>query len=942
MPAPVQDADVSDASTPPHRKSNAWPNEERDDIYNRRQQGEKWDTICEKTPTKSRGRRKGQPSANNSPAVVNGKKASKARSSPEDADQSDADSDEQSTASAPTKPMGGLDGAPPTDNDSESVKEPDSARKQRLRRRQKQTSDNDEDEDEPPVSTRPRRSRASGVNYNVLQNSGFGLDDQADDATAESTPSNKPARLSKIVALKMGSRKEPVVDSARKPSKSRNIDAEDEPTPSHEEDNFTRRSQRVKKVSTLKTGNPASPSPRAADDESLLPGGKRRRRSHFPQDVEPEGSIDDDSDLRTTRSSRKRKPSEAELKRASVDSAPGSGVEQPSVKKRRQSKPNEHLGFLPNGQPRRRRRRRTRAEMEADERRNSTPTTTTKVASTATKAASTATTAYTRRHSQYKFPFLEGYEGPKPPDLKQIIARQEENERQNPGRESESDAESTSSSLQSLNDDDEDEDVNMDDTIDIQPQTANAIPIDEEVSPMTRPNMDEQLSAAVSAQPNMERQPSTTVAGQSSPVKASSVAIESTLDIPDAILYPEDIERARENARKLQALVTEQKTVSKNQLTAAETNLEKERLRTQDLARELEDLRKTHGECESKATNAKAIAQQVEGLSEIQKLYDEGLKKLTASETAVAEEKKRSAQLEETCTNIRTQFDLREDNIQRHFAELADERRDLEKELRDAKDDNSDYELDVERLKKTLGTVRTRNTEIQTLNDDFVLKNGTLRKRVNEVELENADLTRKLSNANSKLADFTRDYSRPLKEHTPQSAHSIGQKIHKAVTGTTLTDGASSPITSTTTQTTTLNTKPTLSSPTKPSPTALSLPSPSAIFDMLRPSPSPATIPIATLKPHLESIRKTHIQIGFHLRASTESHGSHDTALNGLREKLDDGDISMNKVRERVRELVVGSEKVGKGLKSAVEGSEGAKGKVMGLWDVVEPPPPGG
>lgn len=46
MPAPVQDAEISDASSPPQRKSNAWPNEERDDIYNRRQQGEKWDTIC--------------------------------------------------------------------------------------------------------------------------------------------------------------------------------------------------------------------------------------------------------------------------------------------------------------------------------------------------------------------------------------------------------------------------------------------------------------------------------------------------------------------------------------------------------------------------------------------------------------------------------------------------------------------------------------------------------------------------------------------------------------------------------------------------------------------------------------------------------------------------------------------------------------------------------
>ncbi|KAL8883400.1 MAG: hypothetical protein Q9215_008248, partial [Flavoplaca cf. flavocitrina] len=54
--------------------------------------------------------------------------------------------------------------------------------------------------------------------------------------------------------------------------------------------------------------------------------------------------------------------------------------------------------------------------------------------------------------------------------------------------------------------------------------------------------------------------------------------------------------------------------------------------------------------------------------------------------------------------------------------------------------------------------------------------------------------------------------------------------------------------------------------------------------------------------------------------------------------KLEDGDISMRKVRESVKELVAGSLKVGKGLKVATECSEVAKGKVMGLWDVVEPP----
>ncbi|KAL8877730.1 MAG: hypothetical protein Q9198_004307 [Flavoplaca austrocitrina] len=258
MPAPVQDADVSDAGSPLQRKSNAWPTEERDDIYNRRQEGEKWDTICldyphrskpamqqqySNTPTKGRGRRKGKTPALTSPTAMSGKKGSKRRISPEDADQSDVDVDDESAASAPRKSVGGYDGAPETDNDSENPKEPDSARKQRLRRRLQQTSGN-EDEDEQPVPTRPKRKRASGVNYNLLQNSGFDMEDQADNPADESTQPNVPLRKSKIIALKMGIPKTPVDNRARKPSKSLNIDGVDE---SMLEDTSTRRSQRVKK-----------------------------------------------------------------------------------------------------------------------------------------------------------------------------------------------------------------------------------------------------------------------------------------------------------------------------------------------------------------------------------------------------------------------------------------------------------------------------------------------------------------------------------------------------------------------------------------------------------------------------------------------------------------------------------------------------------------------
>lgn len=287
---------------------------------------------------------------------MSGKKASKRIISPEEAEQSDVDADDDSAASVPSKSVGGYDGAPETDNDSENTEEPDSARKQRLRTRLQPTSGN-EDNDEQPVSTRPKRKRASGVNYNLLQNSGFDLEDQADNPADESTQSNVPLRKSKIVALKMGIPKTPVDNRPRKPSKSLNIDGVDE---SMLEDTSTRRSQRVKKVVNEKRGSRASAATHVAEEETSVRGGKRKRRSLFPEDHEPDPSVEGDSDVMTTRLSKKRKDSEAQSTESRTQKAVESAVEsepQPSTKKKRQGKPKEHLGFLPNGLPRQRRRR---------------------------------------------------------------------------------------------------------------------------------------------------------------------------------------------------------------------------------------------------------------------------------------------------------------------------------------------------------------------------------------------------------------------------------------------------------------------------------------------------------------------------------------------------------------------------------------------------------
>ncbi|KAL8780273.1 MAG: hypothetical protein Q9213_006549 [Squamulea squamosa] len=934
MPAEVQEADNNDETSPRLPKSNAWPTEERDDIFNRRQKGEKWDTICvdypyrskhamqqqysimkkqaalvthlsllstfyflmlnqkQKTPTKGRGRRKGKASALTSPAVMTGpKKALKRRPSPKDADPSDNNSDEESTGYVATKAVGRYDGPPESDNDSESVKEPDSARKQRLRRRLNKTSVED---DEEPVSARPKRTRTSVVNYNVLQNSGYDQDDQGEEANPELT-SDVPARKSKIVALKMGIPKTPVVEGrdlkARKVRKQLNINTDEEAlrTPTIQDDASTRRmSTRGKRVVNGTIARRDSPASFAAAETTNVLDSKRKRRSLFPpgwgelpQNSEPEPDLDVASDSKATRSSRKRKNSEAEVnetrpkKIIAVESAPENQGKR-SAKKKRRGKPREHLGYLPNGQPRQRRRRRTRAEMEEAERK--TPTTVTR-----------------KRRSAYQFPHLGGYNGPPPPDIATILARQKEHERQNPESESESEseAESTSSSLLPLDDED--------DTTNKQPPVAGAKPsvaMEEEISPLTRPTVEGQLSAE-----SIEQQ---------QPINKAVLSMSSkTLDIPDILFFPEDIERAREHARKVRAIYEEQKMANVEQLTASEKALAEERLRNEELTQKFDDLHKSHSGCESKAKDAKAVARQLEGLREIRSLYDEGLQKLDLTETALTEEKRRNAELEEEFSVSRTESLLREKNLEGQIAELT-RQRSLENQA-SSSDENTKLTTaareESERAKelhRELKNAEAKTTDLDRVLHDHVIRMERLEKCRKELETENASLKSRLNDTRTLSVDGGTP-SKYIEDPSQQLANTLNDTF-------TIRVGADSTSTPT---------------PAIPSP-----------YD------GPATLstngPIthAKVKGHLEHIRKTHVKFAYHLRASSEDHEKHNSALKTLHEKLEEGDISMNGVRQSVKTMVEGSEKVGKGLKSATEYSEVAKGKVMGLWDEIEPPPP--
>ncbi|KAL8910008.1 MAG: hypothetical protein Q9171_004668, partial [Xanthocarpia ochracea] len=364
----------------------------------------------------------------------------------------------------------------------------------------------------------------------------------------------------------------------------------------------------------------------------------------------------------------------------------------------------------------------------------------------------TPTASTSRRRSNYQFPFLEGYNGPPPPDLATILARQEEHERQNPRPESESEAESTSSSLMSLDDED--------DAIGNQPQTPSIVDAEEEVGPSTRPTVDEQLPADSIAQP-----PSIT--------NAFPLMPDSTLEIPDFVFSAEDLEKARRTARKLRATYEEQKSAGRNRITASENALEKERLNNQELKRHLEDLRKVHDGCESKAKDAKVIARQLKGLQEISNLYDEGLEKLTASETALANEKKRNMELEKEIDVDRTESIGREKKLERHIDGLN-------RELGETSKFRSSFKKECERVKelnKELRDARTESQQLRAKNAEHVSNITNLNNRQKELEWESKTRNRKLS-------EVIAEYEKLLNDHNDQPSRQLKETIENSLLAT--------------------------------------------------------------------------------------------------------------------------------------------------------------
>ncbi|KAL8734080.1 MAG: hypothetical protein Q9181_003325 [Wetmoreana brouardii] len=428
-----------------------------------------------------------------------------------------------------------------------------------------------EDEAEEPVSTRPKRARASGINYNLLlQNSDY--DENAERPTNTDLP--KPERKSKIIALRTGTPKNlvPEVPSPRtrktRKTASINNDHEAELRP------FSQHDETPRRMSTrgMEAVNGTNTTDQALVDklQKLTP---RKRRGRIPsrlhiQDVDREPVSTTKSNNKT---SRKRKHSEVEASESNpatattVDPAQENDEgEGERTVKRRQARPKAHLGFLPNGQPRKRRKRRTREQMLLDE------------------AKTTTDALIPRRRSKYQFPYLDGYIGPPPPDEATIIARQEEQERQNPTRASTSDPE-TSSSLESLDEEDDG-------------------PLE---TPTQKPDTSSNAARASHAYLTAI---SDAILNNASPPSTPEIT-----QIPEIIFFPEDLAKGRENAVKLRTSLEEEK---RSHQTSATSNEELVAQLSASLAKEVQVTTKLKAELNSLGAERSDLEEELQNASE--------------------------------------------------------------------------------------------------------------------------------------------------------------------------------------------------------------------------------------------------------------------------------------------------------------------------------------
>ncbi|KAL8731052.1 MAG: hypothetical protein Q9166_003703 [cf. Caloplaca sp. 2 TL-2023] len=517
----------------------------------------------------------------------------------------------------------------------------------------------------------------------------------------------------------------------------------------------------------------------------------------------------------------------------------------------------------------------------------------------------TPTVGTIRRRSRYQFPYLEGYNGPPPPDLATILARQEEQERLVPPQ-SDSDAESTSSSLISLGDED--------DTADKQPQVPDAVLTDAEISPRTRVTVVEQPPVTSTRQP------------LSSTMHTAVSASNSTLDIPDFILLPEDIqkgiEKGRENARRLRASYEEEKAANQTYSVATEAALAKEIQRVQELTRELEDLRKVHDIYKTEAKDAQALNRELTTLRKKLKMHEKEQEKLTATKIALAEEKQSNAKLQQEVETSRQDLkNLSEESTKKLVEQSQSDRLEIEA-LRSDRNHLAvtDAELASQRdqvkwLKEELRQAKDEASALKQERGNHEIEIESLEAAKAALEAGNTKLNQQLIKASSKHEELFNHRNehrgepsrQPVENGDDPAANSDKTRANSI---SAQTQGKPSPAPSRLTSTT---------------------PAPA-------PAPAPATTTLSstTLLPLLHPLRQFIIRGAGRLRTTTDDQTKLYDIIVKFKKELEDENVAMRHVKDFVKELVEWSEKVGTGLKGARECSESVKGEFMRVLDEVE------
>ncbi|KAL8720296.1 MAG: hypothetical protein Q9225_002834 [Loekoesia sp. 1 TL-2023] len=502
-----------------------------------------------RTPRKASGRTL-------SPAVNGVKRHSKHESSIglDGADSEDAETEGEESSGADKVHLAQDDSDEPV-RSKRRKSAPQQRLSKRLKRPAKDRVDDEHDVSEERVASRPKRTRASGINYSLLlRNSDYEDKDQPVPVVA----AEEPKRKSKIITLRTNPSKalsNSVLDpNPRKTRKTASVDenhqAEKSPAV-HEAASAKRKSARVKKIVD---GSPTNRGGQSENPPEVLNSPRKRKPRILSHLDVVEHNPTPVSAAEPVKLSRKRKRSDGAADTypetaAATDLTQDKESEQSEKKKRRaKQKIKQDLGLLPNGQPRQRRRRRTRQEMLLDQQ--------------------TPKTVTTRRRGKYQFPYLDGYNGPAPPNLATIHARQDESERQNSASNPISDHD-IASSLDSLDEDSPSESPTHQAESNLNETNNN---------PSSRPG----IEAPVSTNPPKQT-PTATTADPSVPATVGTPP-----SVREILLFPEDLAKGIDNALKMHASYEADK---KSQLAASEAALAQQSQRVAELQQELADVR---------------------------------------------------------------------------------------------------------------------------------------------------------------------------------------------------------------------------------------------------------------------------------------------------------------------------------------------------------------